>query len=117
MYSLGTESLGQQIFQIERTESMTLDNIELMRRISGAVWLESSVTEGIYLEIGVERVSWDQKIKDVRLLAKERYKRVSQLDMVQSQHLEALGVEQVPGHAMLLDPVSNKQKKRKPFLC
>lgn len=67
------------------------------------------------MEIGVERVSWDQKIKDVRLLAKERYKRVSQLDMVQSQHLEALGIEQVPGHAMLLDPVSKQTKEKKTF--
>ena len=67
MYSLSTESLGQQVFQIERTESMTLDNIELMRHVSGTVWLESSVTEGMYLETGVERVSWDQKIEDVRL--------------------------------------------------
>lgn len=46
---------------------MTLDNIELMRHVSGTVWLESSVTEGVYLETGVERVSWDQKIEDVRL--------------------------------------------------
>lgn len=48
-------------------------------------------------------------------LAKERYKRVSQLDMVQSQHLEALGVEQVPDHAMLFDPVSKQTKEKKIF--